>query len=206
MEVHELARARWTRWRWRLRGAVMWPTFAACLVLDTFILHRLPISGAATSVPDAFIEAGFFNLVAVAVFGPMLSLGLRRWRRDLPRVVARDHAGTAALLVVTVVVVGAGLLNRQTVVAAERSFRAQGLALRSYVLANAPSYGPNLGHADTVQLDANFYRTCVPADNPATALCLFIDTSHSPAVVRRDPNRDPNSPYFLGRPGDFSGS
>lgn len=206
MGAHEVARARWTRWRWRRRGAVMWPTFAACVIIDTYILHRLPISGASTGVADAFIEAGFFNLVAVAVFGPLLSLGLRRWRRDLPRVVARDHAGTAALLLVTVAVFGAGLLNRKTVLAAQRSFRAQGLALRRYVDAHAPGYSHNLGRADTVELDTNFYRTCVPADDPASALCLFIDTSRSPATVRRDPDRDPNSPYFLGRPGDFSGS
>lgn len=204
MGAHELAHTTWTRWRWRLRGAVMWPTFVVCLCVDTIILHLLPSDGTSTGLSDAFIIAGFLNLAAVAVLGPLLSVVLRRRRRDLPRVVALDSAGTVALLLLTACVLAAGLLHRPTVLAAERSFRAQGLALRGYVDAHAPAYRRNLGRADAVQLDAGFYRTCVPADNPAVALCLFIDTSHSPPTVRRDSDSAPNVRYFLGRPGDFS--
>jgi hypothetical protein len=204
MGAHELAHTTWTRWRWRLRGAVMWPTFVVCLCASTAVLHLLPIEGTSTSLGDAFVEAGFLNLAAVAVLGPLLSVALRRQRRDLPRVVALDSAGTAALLLVTAAVLAAGLLHRPTILAAERSFRAQGLALRSYVDAHAPAYRRNLAHADTVQLDTGFYRTCVPADNPVTALCLFIDTSRSPPMVRRDSDSAPNERYFLGRPGDFA--
>jgi len=203
MGAQDTARITWTRWRWRLRGAVMWPTFVVCLAVDTFILHRLPISGSATAVSDAFIEAGFLNLAAVAVLGPLLSVALRRRRRDLPRVVALDYAGTAALLLVTILLLGAGLAHRPTVVAAQRSFRDQALALRSYIDANAPGLRHNLGRADTVQLDTGFYRTCVPASDPNTALCLFIDTSTSPPGVRRDSDSEPNERYFLERPGDF---
>ncbi len=205
MGAHELAHTTWTRWRWRLRGAVMWPTFVICLFVDTVLLHLLPIDGSSTSVGAAFIEAGFLNLAAVAVLGPLLSLALRRRRRDLPRVVARDYAGAAALLLVTAGTLVTGLLHRPAVLAAQRSFRAQALALRSYVDADAPAYRRNLTRADTVQLAADFYRTCVPAADPATALCLFIDTSHSPPVVRRDSDSAPNVRYFLGRPGDFAG-
>jgi hypothetical protein len=204
MGAPELARTTWTRWRWRLRGAVMWPAFAVCVVLDTWLLHRLPITGTATSVGDAFIVAGFLNLAAVAVAGPLLALLLRRLRPDLPRVVARDYAGTAALVVTAAVVLGLGLVQRPAVQAQQRSFRAQALALRGYVDAHAPALRADLPRADTVQLDTDFYRTCVPEPDPAIALCLFIDTSRSPPVVRLDSDRDPNARYFLGRPGDFA--
>jgi hypothetical protein len=205
MGAHELARTTWTRWRWRLRGAVMWPAFVVCLALDTLILHELPISGTSTSVGDAFIVAGFLNLGAVAVLGPLVALLLRRRRPDLPWVVARDYCGTGALLLVTAVLLGVGLANRGTVQAEQRSFHAQGAALQRYVDAHAPALRHNLARADTVQMAATLYRTCVPAQRPGTALCLYIDTSTSPPTVRRDTNSDPNERYFLGRPGAFSG-
>ncbi len=204
MEARDLSRATLTRWRWRLRGAVMWPTFVICLVLDTVLLDRLPVTGTATSVGDAFVTAGFINLAAVAVIGPLLSLALRRARPDLPPVVARDYAGTAALLGLAVVVLAAGLANRPTVLAAEHALNAQAQALRRYVDANAPAERRNLARSDAVALDTNLYRSCVPTSDPARALCLFIDTSRSPPTVRRDPDTDPNSRYFLGRPGDFA--
>jgi hypothetical protein len=204
MGAQETARTTWTRWRWRLRGAVMWPTFVVCLALDTFLLHRLPVSGSATTVGDAFVVAGFVNLAAVAVVGPLLALGLRRLRPDLPRVVARDYSGAVALLLACAAVLVAGLANRGTVAAAQRAFDAQALALRRYVTAHAPALRPNLPRADTVRLDTELFRTCVPAARPGTALCLFIDTSTSPPGVRRDSNSDPNAPYFLQRPGDYT--
>ena len=182
----------------------MWPAFAVCLLADTVILYRLPVSGASASLGDAFVEAGFLNLAVVAVLGPLLSVALRRRRRDLPRVVARDHAGTAVLLAVAIGVLIAGLVHRPAVLAAERSFAAQGAALRRYVDADAPAYRPGLARADTVALDPSFYRSCVPAGDRTRALCLFIDTSHSPPTVQRDPDNLPNSRYFLGRPGDYA--
>ena len=204
MGADELGRTAWTRWRWRLRGAVMWPAFAVCLLADTVILDRLPVSGSSSSLGDAFVEAGFLNLAAVAVLGPLLSVALRRRRTDLPRVVARDYAGTAVLLAVAAGVLIAGLAHRPAVRAAERSFAAQGAALRRYVDADAPAYRSRLARADTVALDPTLYRTCVPSGDPTRALCLFIDTSHSPPTVRRDPDTDTNSRYFLGRPGDYA--
>ena len=35
----------WTRLRWRLSGATMWPAFALALVVDALLLHLLPIAG-----------------------------------------------------------------------------------------------------------------------------------------------------------------
>ncbi len=201
MGARDLSRVTLTRWRWRLRGAVMWPTFVVCLLADTVMLNRLPVSGASTSLADASVSAGFVNLAAVAVIGPLLSLALRRARPDLPRVVARDYGGTAALLALAAVVLAAGLANRPTVLAAEHALRAQAQALRRYVDANAPAERPDLVHSDAIALETNLYRSCVPTSDPGRALCVFINTSRSPPAVRPDPDTDPNSRW---RPGDFA--
>src|SRR4051794_36682803 len=50
----------WTRLRWRLRGATMWPAFLVALVLDAVLVRVLPIAG--DTAPDVFaaVLLGFF--------------------------------------------------------------------------------------------------------------------------------------------------
>ncbi len=197
----EANRPGWTRWRWRARGALTWPLFAVCLVADIVVLHLLPIDGDSTSLADAFVVAGFLNLVVVAVLGPLAGAVLRRRRPDLPRVVARDYAGAALLVGMAALLLVLGLCNRPAVQDAARSFRAQEQAARLYVVGQAtPEYVRNIDRADTVQLDPHVYRTCVPGADPQRALCLFIDTSRNPPGVRRDPSTETNLQFFNHRP------
>src|SRR3954449_8312348 len=87
---------RWTRLRWRLRGATMWPAFVVGVIVDAALVHALPIAG--ETAPEAFgaiLLAFFFNLVAVAIGAPLAGRWLRRRRPGLPKVVADDRAGTA---------------------------------------------------------------------------------------------------------------
>jgi hypothetical protein len=201
------SRGRLVRWRWRLSGAVMWPTFVAGLLLDVLVLHELPLAQSGTSVADAFLLAGIMNLAIVAVLAPLLGSVVRRLRRDLPRVVAVDHAGTVLLVGLALALLAAGVLEHPRVASAQRSFRAQSEAMRSYVdRSQTPEYQRNLRRADSVQLDTHLYRTCVPGADPSRALCAFIDTSTAPPTLRPDPDRAPNSSYFNRRPGDFSTS
>ena len=58
----------WTRLRWRLRGATMWPAFVVAVLIDTVLLRVLPVAG--DTAPDVFaavLLAFFFPLVVVAV-------------------------------------------------------------------------------------------------------------------------------------------
>ena len=93
--------AAWSRLRWRRRGAWLWPTFVSATVADAVIGSTLPPSGES----EALVAAGVIGLAAnligvVAVSWPAAAV-LRHYRRDLPVIVARDHAGTAVVALVT---------------------------------------------------------------------------------------------------------
>ena len=180
------------RLRWRLRGAWMWPAFAGLTVFDGLLLHARPIAGDRIGVVPGLLLACLFNLVAVAVLAPMLgALVRRRWRSDLPRVVAHDYAGTALLGAVAVAVLVAGLVHRPAVDASRAEFHAQSMAVRAYVVAQAPAYAHRLDAATTLRLEADLYRTCVPGA-AGRRLCLMVNTDQSPPGVRRDPSAEPN--------------
>lgn len=190
--------AMWTsRLRWRMRGAWMWPAFAAFTIFDGILIHEQPLSGEHTALVPAFLLAAFFNLLAVGVLAPMAGCVVRRrWRPDLPRSVAHDYAGTALLALVAAVVVALGLANRPAADASRADFAAQSAAVRRWAAASAPlAYRRNLDRANTLKVDENLYRTCLPGPDPKRALCVYVNTDQHPAGVRRDPSREPNESF-----------
>jgi hypothetical protein len=195
-----MERASLTRLRWRLRGAWQWPTFGVLLVVDAVLLSVLPIAG--DRGPDAFaavVLALFFNLVAVAVLGPAFGWLWRRRRPELPGVVARDRGGTAGLVLVTAVLAGTGIGHRSAVTDQREELAVQVLVVARYVgHRTEPEYRQYRAHLDemnTISLGAGLYRTCVPGDDPARALCLFVHTDEAPPGVTEDPSRAPNATY-----------
>src|SRR3954451_24829830 len=92
---------RWRRLRWRLRGAWQWPAFVVLTVVDVVLVARLPFQGGGADAMGAFLVAGFFNLIAVAVLAPVFGWLLRKRRRDLPFMIARDYAGAVLLVAIT---------------------------------------------------------------------------------------------------------
>jgi hypothetical protein len=120
---------------------------------------------------------------------------LRRRRPDLPALVANDRAATVALLLTAAILVAVGLAHRPEREASREAFAAQAQAVRRYVAARAaPQYRRHIDDADSLQL-GDVYRTCVPGDDPARALCLFVDMSQSPPGVRVDSNPAPNDTF-----------
>src|SRR3954452_24194652 len=154
----------WTRLRWRLRGATMWPAFLVALVVDAALLRLLPISG--DTGPDVFaavLLAFFFNLMAVAVGAPLLGRFVRRRWPGLPKVVADDRAGTALIGGVAALLLVIGLVHHPVVAARGRAFDLQASAAREFVLERAPApFRAQVDRMDTWTQGPGLYRTCVP--------------------------------------------
>jgi hypothetical protein len=184
------------RMRWRLRGAWLWPTFVVATLAEMALVHWLPVQGDSTRWISGLLVAGCLNLIAVVVLGGPGGMLLRRRRPDLPTVVASDYAGTAALAVVALSLVAAGLVHRPGISDRRAAFGEQLLAVHRWVTQNADAYAnAHLAGADTVVVDSELFRTCVPSRDPKRWLCLIVDTSRSPPAVRRDPNREPNASF-----------
>jgi hypothetical protein len=58
-----------------------------------------------------------------------------------------------------------------------------------------PEYRRHVGSADTLQIAADLYRTCVPGPNPERWLCLYLDTSDRPVTARRDTSGASNADF-----------
>jgi hypothetical protein len=186
------------RLRWRLRGALLWPTFALFTVADAALLHHLPLAGDSTGYVGGLLLAGFANLAAVAVLGRLGGRWLRGHRPGLPRVVAEDQAGTVAVLGVTVVLAGVGLAHRPAMMESRRDFQAQSAAAWAWVARHGTAVQRRrIAEADTWQQGPDRYRTCVPGNDPRKALCLLIVTDQSPPGVTVDHDQTPNT-RFVG--------
>jgi hypothetical protein len=192
-QVHRLP---WTRLRWRLRGAVMWPAFAVLTVADAVLLSELPVWGEGPGGPvPALLLAACLNLIAVALLAPIAGRLLRRRRRDLPRAIATDYSGAALLCAVTVALVAGGVAHRPELRRDRAARVAQWTAVARYLAAQAPAYRARLAGADALELEPGLFRTCVPGEGEARRLCLFVDARRSPAAVTRDPNAASNAVF-----------
>ncbi|HEV2777633.1 MAG TPA: hypothetical protein VGV90_18730 [Solirubrobacteraceae bacterium] len=187
------------RVRWRLSGAWLWPTFVVVTLAEMALLRWLPIAGDGSGWIAALLLAGSLNVLAVALLGGLGGILLRRRRRDLPKVVADDYAGLAALAVVGFAFVVAGLVHRPELNADREAFARQSMAVRLWVQANGDDFTrAHVDAADSVQVDRDLYRTCVPGPDPDRRrwLCLIVDTSHQPPRVRRDTSRESNASQY----------
>jgi len=186
---------RWRRLRWRLRGAWQWPAFIVLTVVDAVIVARLPFQGEGTDVMGAFLVAGFFNLLAVALLAPAFGWLLRKRRRDLPFMIARDYAGAVLLVLISCGILAGGLIHRSAVVEERADQRAVFAAVHGYIVETEPRFAGGLGAIDNVRLATDHYRACVmgPEKPP---ICFFVNTDQRPAGVTRDRSREPNPQLF----------
>ena len=79
----------------------MWPAYVVLTLLDGVLLSRVPLSDSETEpLFGMVLVAGFINLFTVAVVAPVVAVGVRRVRRDLPWPVSWNYTGTALLALV----------------------------------------------------------------------------------------------------------
>ncbi len=182
------------RLRWRLSGAWLWPTFVVVTLLEMGLLHWLPIAGEGSGWIAALLLAGCLNLIAVVLIGGLGAIVLRRLRPALPKVIADDRAGLVALAGVGLAFLVAGLVHRPELADDRAAFAQQSLAVRLWVDAHGNDFArAHVDGADTVPVDRDLYRTCVPQIDPKRWLCLIVDTSQDPPRVKRDTSRESNA-------------
>ena len=184
------------RLRWRLRGAWQWPAFIVLTLVDGILLVVLPpYDGAPENVFPGVLLAGFANLLAVAVVAPALGVLIRRRHPDLPRMIAANYAGAWLLVLITAVLLAAGLLHRQSVEEEQARERAIATAMHDYVLRSEPELRGSLTTIDLIRIDRDYYRACIPGGEADRWLCLFVSTDQSPPGITRDPEEVPNRSY-----------
>jgi hypothetical protein len=184
----------WSRLRWRMRGAWLWPAFLVLTPLEGIVVSAMPpYDGAPPGVIGGILVAGFANLFLIAVAAPLAGRRWRRRRPDRPRVVAADQAGTVLLCSLAAIIVVAGVLHRPAEAARRADLTTAYEAAHDFVLARAPAYTAGLASVDTLRLADESYRICVPGPAAGRRLCLYIDTDRRPPAVRRDTSTEPNS-------------
>jgi hypothetical protein len=184
------------RLRWKLRGAQLWPAFVLVTLLEMPLLHWLPLTGDRTGLLAALLLAGCLNIIAVALIGGLGGVALRRRRPDLPKVVADNYAGTAALAAVALAFVGFGIAHRPAIADEHAAFERHQVAVARWLDAHGDLFArTHSDSATTLQVDTDLYRTCIPGPDPKRWLCLIVETSQSPPQITRDPNRESNASW-----------
>jgi hypothetical protein len=183
------------RMRWRRRGAWLWPTFAAATVLDGVLLHALPAAGTTQTLVGGIVAGMVFNVLAVLLLSRPLGVLVRRARPDMPVVVARNYAGTFAVLFVSAVMLAIGLAHHATVVAQRRALDDAVMRAEAYIGDRAPAqFRVNVTHTNTYTIQPGaVYRTCVPNRAGTRTYCVIVKTKLPLAQSVVPAGYEPNS-------------
>jgi len=188
------------RLRWRRRGAWLWPAFIVMTAVDAALGNALPASGDTESVPGAAIAGLVLNLIAVILLSRPLGALLRRARPDLPGVVARNYAGTSVVVLVSIAILVAGLMHRDSVIANQRAMHDAIARAQAWIGARAPvQFRRNLGMLNTLAIEpGSIYRGCVPSTHGRGSYCVIVNT-HAPFPGGvRFAGHEPNSVFAAG--------
>lgn len=171
------ARERLVRLRWRRRGAWMWPAFIALIVVDALVGHLLPPAGASQTLVAAGLLGLVANLIAVVLLSRPLGMLLRRFRPDLPFVVARDYGGTTSVLAVAVALLAIGIAHRPQLLAQRRTMDDAIARAQAYIGDRAPSqFRRNVRVISSFAIQpGSIYRECVPSAGGHSEYCVIVN-------------------------------
>jgi hypothetical protein len=169
-------------------------------VVDAIIGHALPASGDRESLAAAAIVGLVINLLAVLLLSRPLGALLRRVRKDLPRVVARNYAGTSVVLAVSAAILTVGLVHRGSVVADQNALREATARAQAWIGDRAPpEFRRNAAEIDTFAIQpGSVYRSCVPSDDHARTYCVIVKIYLPFARSVRFAGYEPNSVFSEG--------
>jgi hypothetical protein len=190
------AMAKWgTRLRWRLSGAWQWPAFTVLTVVDAVLLTALPFSGGRGRLVGSLLASGLINLMLIAVLGRAGGALLRRRRRHLPREIAADQAGVAAMLAFAALLTAGGLAHRPALHRSDdRRAVAVELSRRVAARSAGAQYLANLHRENVYSPGGGVYRTCFAGRDPRRDFCVYVsfDAAGTPSAAR-DTDQRPNA-------------
>jgi hypothetical protein len=183
------------RMRWRRRGAWLWPTFVVVTVIDGLMVHALPLAGSGQTVVGGVVLGLVVNVLAVLFCSRPFGAVLRRRRRDLPVEVARNYGGTLAVGLVTLALLGLGLLHRSSLQSAQRALVDAIVRAEAFIGDHAPAtFRVNVRRTDTYAIEpGRIFRTCVPSRDGRRTYCVVVNESlpldRSVTFAGYEPNR-----------------
>jgi hypothetical protein len=188
------------RLRWRRRGAWLWPAFAAATLADAALGHALPPAGDEESIAGAAVIGLVLNVIAVILLSRPLSSMLRRRRKDLPPIVARDYGGTTAVLAVSLVLLTAGLVHHETVMSDQSAQKDAIARAQAWIGDRAPAeFRRDVAYISTFAIEpGRIYRECVPSHSTARTYCVVVDERQPFARSVRFSGYEPNSLFGEG--------
>jgi len=163
-----------TRWRWR--GAWMWPAFVVMAIADGWIGRALPINPPSQSVLSGVIVGLILNLICIVVLSAPVGALLRRVRRDLPVMIARNYAGLLCVLLVTVGFAAVGFAKRSTIAHDSATMHDAEVRAAGYIGDHAPApFAARADHLDTLVIQEGLiYRVCVDNGAQTRYYCVVV--------------------------------
>jgi len=172
------ARPAWLiRMRWRRAGAWLWPSFVVLIVVDGVVGHLLPPAGTTETLVAAGLLGLVLNVIAVILLSRPLGMILRRFRPDMPTVVARDYGGTVVVFAVTIALVSVGLAHRPAIEARQRDISDAIARAQAWIGARAPDeFRRNLQFVSLLAIQpGTIYRACVPSVDGKRSYCVIVN-------------------------------
>jgi hypothetical protein len=170
-------RARYVRMRWRRTGAWLWPSFVALVLLDGAVGHLLPPAGTTETFVAAALLGLVLNVIAVILLSRPLGMLIRRFRPDMPGVVARDYGGTVVVVAVTIALASVGLAHRPAIQARQRQVNDAIARAQAWIGDRAPDeFRRNLQYVSMLAIvPGAIYRACVPSADGKRSYCVIVN-------------------------------
>ena len=178
----------------------MWPLFVALTVLDAVIGHALPLAGESQGLGAAALLGAIFNLLAIVLLARPAASLLRRRRKDLPAIVARDYAGSWLMGLATVAVLVAGIAHHPTITAHKAALRDAIVRAQAWIGTRAPAeFRRHLAVVDDFTIEpGRMFRICVLSDVRVRTYCVIVMTDLPFTRSVRFAGYEPNSIFAAG--------
>jgi hypothetical protein len=174
--------------------------FVAAIAADAVLEHIRPPAGNAESIASAALVGLVLNLLAVLLLARPVGALIRRFRPDMPWVVARNYAGTSVVVVVSAALLIAGLVHHSSIVANQNTLRDATVRAQAWIGTWAPAaFRRNANLPDTLTIQAgSIYRTCVPGQDFRRTYCVIVKTNLPFAQSVTPDGSTPNTVFAEG--------